>query len=228
MSEPSTPETQGLYRDGKLLVLREGAEFPEKCAICNQEDDVELVEFCFERKKVHGLEARLVQSAMTAASDLMSGARYTGPVDADIPLCGRHRKRRIHRAVTAVVLAAASIGFLLIQRAMGVVIVPPGELGFLDIAIYNFIAFGMIFVAFFLICTTLFDHQKLWFSARKFHHQYVWIVGVGREFLEELPKYEKQHLRSKRTDVESQPSRPRDESQLTAEELIRRANLDDE
>ncbi len=77
MSKKSPTRNKGLYRDGKLLVIREGARFPHKCAICNSEDDVELVDFYFERKQVHGLEARTVQSVMTAASDLISSAKYT-------------------------------------------------------------------------------------------------------------------------------------------------------
>jgi hypothetical protein len=229
MKTESTPKTKGLYRDGKMLVLREGVQFPPKCAICNSEDDVEPVEFCFERKEVHGLEARVVQSAMTVASDLVSGARYSGPIQADIPLCSRHRYRRIQRAAIGAGLAVLSITALLIQKAMGVVIVPPGELGFLDIAFYNFLAFGMIFVAFVLICTTIFDHQKLWFKATKFYHRFVWVSGVGRAFLDELPQYKNQHLRSSIKGLESQFDRSSEENRhLSAVKLIRRANLDDD
>jgi len=229
MSKKSPTRNKGLYRDGKLLVICEGARFPPKCAICNSEDDVELVDFYFERKRVHGLKARTVQSVMTAASDLISSAKYTGPVSAEIPLCAGHRKRRIQLGAIGLGLGVLSIAFLVIQKAMGAVIVPPGELGFLDIAIYNFVAFGLIFVAFFLICTTIFDAQNLWFKATKYYDRFVWVSGAGAAFLKELPQYENQHLTSKGADSGGRSGRSSgDGSDLSAAELIRRANFDDE
>jgi hypothetical protein len=229
MNKKTPSKDKGLYRDGKRLVIREGARFPNKCAICNKEDDVESIEFFFERKKAHVVEARAVQTALNAASDVMSGAKYTAPVQADIPLCSWHRSRRIQRAAIGVGMATLALVFVLIQKAMGVVIVPPGELGFLDIAIYNFIAFGMIFAGVTFIFTTIFDHQNLWFKATKFYDRFVWVSGAGRTFLDELPQYENQHRRSRIKDLESRFDRSSDENRhLTAEELIRRANLDEE
>lgn len=228
MTRKTSSKCKGLYRDGKFLVIREGARFPDTCPICNN-DDVELVEFWFERKKVKGLEARVAQAALNAASDLMSGAKYTGPVQADIPLCSHHAKRRIHRAAFGAGIVTLAVAVIAIQKAMGIVIVPPGELGFLDIALYNFVAFGAIFAGITMIFTTIFDHQNLWFRARKFNGRFVWASGAGRPFLDELPQYENQHLRSGIKELERRFDRSSDENRgLTAEELIRRANLYDE
>lgn len=224
MSQKSQPKDRGLYRDGRLLVIREGARFPGKCPICNQ-DDVELVDFYFERKKVHGLEARVVSSALTAASDVFSGARYTGPVQAEIPLCTKHSKRRIQRAGIGLGTAAVSIAVFVVQKMMGIVIVPPGELGFLDMAIYNFVALGMIFVAFYLLCTAIFDSQNLWFKATKYYDRFVWVSGAGAAFLSELPQYNGQHRTARSDSFESSHVDP---DNLSAEELIRRARLGDD
>lgn len=206
-----------------------GARFPHKCAICNQEDELELVEFVFERKKVHVLEAAAVNGVLNAANDVMTGARYTGSVQADIPLCSWHLGRRVRLAGIGVGMTVLAIAVLVIQKSIGFVIVPPGELGFLDIAFYNFIAFGMIFVGITLIFMTIFDSSNLWFKATKYHDRYVWVTGAGAAFLNELPQYENQHRRSRIQDAESRFDDSSDEDRhLTAEELIRRANLDDD
>ena len=228
MNKKSKRNSKGLYRDSKLLVIREGARFPHKCAICNSEDDVELVDFVFERKQVHGLEARVVHSALTAAADLLSATKYTGPVQAEIPLCAGHRRRRIQRAGIGVGTTILAISVLLIQKAMGIVIVPPGELGFLDIAIYNFIAFAMIFVGITLIFTTIFDSQNLWFKATKYYDRFVWVTGAGAAFLGEQPQYENQHRTLQADDFGSRGGSRGDGSDLSAEELIRRARLGDD
>lgn len=213
-----------IFRDRNLLVVREGAEFPGRCTICNKEDDVELVEFTFAREKLRYVELAAVQSVAQAAADLAQGARYTGPVYTEIPLCAWHRGRRLRLFGIGIGLTIFAIAFLAIENAMGVVILPPGELGFLDIAIYNWIAFGSLFagIVFILMCT--FDTSKLWFKPRKYYDRFVWVQGAGSEFLAELPAIEPKDYRIRSDDVDFVD----DEANLTAEELIRRAGLDDD
>jgi hypothetical protein len=112
------------------------------------------------------------------------------------------------------VLAA---GFLLIQRAMGVVIVPPGELGFLYISLHNYVAFAVALGGIGVTLTAVFDASNLWFKATKYYDRFVWVTGAGRAFLAELPPI-KDHQYDPRAD----------NPDLTADELIRRAGLDDE
>ena len=212
------------YRDRKLLVIREGTDLPARCAICNKEDDVELVEFTFERKGQKYIEFAAVQAVARAASDLATGARYTGPVTTDIPLCAWHRGRRIRLFGIGIGMMVLAIAFLYIENAMGFVILPPGELGFLDIAIYNWIAFAAVFagITFTLMC--VFDSEKLWFKPTKWYDRFVWVTGAGPAYLATLPAIEVQDYKTPTDDV----AYPADEANLTAEELIRRAGLDDD
>jgi hypothetical protein len=122
-------------------------------------------------------------------------------------------------------MTVLAFAFLYIESAMGVVILPPGELGFLDIAIYNWIAFAAAFagITFTLMC--VFDSEKLWFKATKYYDRYVWVTGAGAAFLAELPAIKAQDYKIRTDDPGFAIT---DEANLTAEELIRRAGLDDE
>jgi hypothetical protein len=70
----------------------------------------------------------------------------------------------------------------------------------------------------------IFDPTELWFRISKFNDRLVWVQGAGRNFLDTLPRYEGQHQdgssRGRYTPDE-------DEANLSAEELIRRARLND-
>jgi hypothetical protein len=215
--------TSGLYRDGKLLVIREGTRCPGRCAICNKEDEVELVDFTFARERQRYVEVAAVQSIARAASDLATGARYTGPVQADLPLCAWHQGRRLRLFGIGAGMTVLGIAFVAIQRAMGAVIVPPGELGFMDIALYNWIAFAAVLtgVVFMLMC--VFDSSKLWFKPTKYYGRFVWLAGAGPEFLATLPAIQPQDYKAQGALDASV-----DEANLSAEELIRRAGLDDD
>lgn len=229
MAKKEKPKSKGLYRDGKLLVIQEGARFPHACAVCNQAEDAEAVYFEFARDKAHVVEAAIVQSAARAVNDLATGARYTGPVCADIPLCGWCRGRRLRFFLTGVGLTVSGVGYLVIHKKLGGVILPPGELGFLEISLPVWVALGAIVTGIVLVLMTIFDSAKLWFKARKYVDRFVWVAGAGKAYLEELPQYADQHRTAKgRAAGGSYGGGPRDEAYLSAEELIRRANLDDD
>src|SRR5262249_39285904 len=88
----SQPSDGGLYRDSGKLVIREGAEFPARCVICNKECDGEPLDFTFGREgKSHYIEVAAIQTLARAAEDLVKGNRYTGPVQTAIPMCSWHR-----------------------------------------------------------------------------------------------------------------------------------------
>ncbi|MFO0865731.1 MAG: hypothetical protein U0744_13950 [Gemmataceae bacterium] len=212
MKKKKSSKSDGLYRDVNTLVIREGASFPARCPLCNKPADGEPLACTFERKSARYVEVAAVQKVATAASDLISGTRYTGPVEAVIPLCSWHRGRRIRLALFGLGMVAVAVAVLMIQKALGIVIVPPGEMGFLHIALYNFLAFGAIFAGITFMLMATFDSQKLWFRATRYQDRYVWVSGAGREFLRELPKVEDRHF-------EIEP----ESRELTAEELIRRS-----
>jgi hypothetical protein len=225
MTKKVKSKTRGLYRDGKLLVIHEGARFPHACAVCNKAGDEEAVFFTFARARANVVEAAAVQAASRAVNDLFTGARYTGPVDAQIPLCSWCRGRRLRFLGTGVGLTVLAIGYLMIHKRLGGVILPPGELGFLEISLPVFVALGSILVGFVLTLMAVFDSEKLWFKATKYFDRFVWVSGAGKEYLGELPQYEDQHRKVKGSLSRRSSG---DEGHLSAEELIRRANLDDD
>ncbi len=220
----------GLYRDGRRLVIQEGARFPHTCAICNKSGDEELVDFTFSRDKAHVVEAAAVQGTLRAVNDLATGARYTGPVSAEIPLCGWCRGRRLRTFLIGAGLLVLAVGYLVIRKAFGGVILPPGELGFLDMSLPVFISFGAILTGFVFVLMTAFDSSKLWFKATSYFDRFVWVSGAGKEFLAELPKYANEHKKSlgRGSSSGSYHRAGVSEDFLSAEELIRRANLDED
>ena len=226
MAKKAKSRSKGLYRDGKLLVIHEGARFPHVCAVCNKAGDEEAVYFTFARDKAHVVEAAAVQAASRAVNDLFTGARYTGPVGAQIPLCSWCRGRRLRFFGTGVGLTILGIGYLVVHKKLGGVILPPGELGFLEISLPVFIALAAIVTGVILTLMATFDSEKLWFKASKYFDRFVWVSGAGKEYLAGLPQYGDEHRKLK--GGASFRTGPVDESHLTAEELIRRANLDDE
>src|SRR5688572_17765777 len=107
--------TKGLYRDGDKLVIREGARFPARCAICNKPSAGAPRPFVFSRQKAHYIEVAAIQTVAHAAADFLKGARYTGPVHADMPLCSWHRSRRLMQAGLGVGMTLLAIAFVFVQ-----------------------------------------------------------------------------------------------------------------
>jgi hypothetical protein len=213
MTKKKRSAANGLYRDGGRLVIREGARFPDRCAICNKASDGEPVEFTFGREKAHYIEVAAAQAVGRAVGDFITGAKYTGPVRTEIPLCAWHRGRRRRLLGIGVVTTILAVGFLYTQWP----IAGPGELGFLQISLWNWIAIAAALVGVVLTLMSLLDAHKLWFKAIKYYDRFVWVAGAGRAFLRELPPLK---------DHDYDPGA--DNPDLTADELIRRAGLDDE
>jgi len=228
MAKKARAKSKGVYQDGRLLVIQEGASFPPACVSCSRSGDEEAVEFVFARGKAHVVEAAVVQSAARAVNDLVTGSRYTGPVAADIPLCPWCRGRRIRFFGAGFGLVLISAAYLAIFRALGGVILPPGEFGFLEMSLPTVIAMGLIFTGITLFLMALFDSSNLWFKAAKYHDRFVWVRGASSAYLSGLPRYADQHRSDGGSTRSSRGSYVEDEANLSAEELIRRANLDDE
>jgi hypothetical protein len=231
MVQKSKSRSKGLYRDGRRLVIREGARFPEACAICNKAGDEEAVAFTFARNREHVVEAAVVKGALRAVNDLATGARYTGPVYVDIPLCPWCRGRRLRVFLTGVGLTVAAVAYIVIHKSLGGVILPPGEFGFLEMSLPIVLSLGAIGTGIVLILMTIFDSSNLWFKATKYFDRFVWISGAGKDYLNGLPEYADQHrkLRGRNSDAGTESSHYAsvDEAYLSADELIRRANLRD-
>jgi hypothetical protein len=214
MTKKKQAKAKGIYRDGNKLVIKEGARFPSRCAICNKECDGEPRGFTFNREpKSHYIEVAVVQSVARAAADFVKGSNYTGPVEAVIPLCSWHRNRRLRRIGIGVGMFLPAVLILLVRYQ----IVGRNEFSLSQISAYSIIAIVVAFVGIAAALSALVDSTKVWFKPVKYYDRFVWIEGAGREFLRELPKIEGHHY-----NPES------DDPNLSADELIRRAGLDND
>jgi hypothetical protein len=245
MTDRESEHVEGLYREGGRLVIREGAEFPDRCVICNDRCDGQTRDFVFKReKKAAYIEVALVQTIATAASDLFKGAKYTGPIEATIPLCHVHIQRKMRRVLIGIgVMALAAVYLLVSYLTNGAKIFSLRDLC-LDTV-------GAVFVAIFglgILLDATYDPTKVWFKIKKFYDRHVWVEGAGNEFLGTLPllgydvKDAGPHLgerpatrvkaagrsASKARDPAQHNGTPRgggDPGNLSADELIRRARL---
>ena len=147
--------TKGLYRDADKLVIREGATLPDRCVICNKESDGEPMDFTFGRLKMHYIELAAAQTVANAAVDLVKGTKYTGPVQAAIPLCSWHRKRRLRRIGIGLGIMALAAAVLLYRYS----IAGADEFSVFRISIYSIIAVVAALVGIAIICPACLMHR---------------------------------------------------------------------
>jgi hypothetical protein len=212
MKKTKRSGAKGLYRDGGHLVIREGARFPDQCVICNKLCDGTSVDFTFGRTQSHYVEVAAVEAVARAASDLLKGGRYTGPVQAAIPLCTWHRSRRLLLIGCGVAVAAVAAGFLLVRYAIG----GAAEFDVLQISLASVIAIAAVVVGLTVAWVGLVERTKVWFKPVKYHDRFVWVKGAGLGFLRELTRIEDYHYKPGAADPH-----------LSADELIRRAGRGD-
>lgn len=181
-----------MYRDNRNLVVVEGAVFPDRCVICNQESDCGAVFCTFKREhKSHYIEVAAVQTLARAAGDLVTGSRYTGPVQASIPMCSWHRNLRLRRigfGFGTMLLAAA---YLLIRYW----VVGGHELSALQIPISSVFVIIAAIVGGIVASAALANPTGVWFRATKYYDRLVWLQGAGPEFLRTLPEIEEFHYK---------------------------------
>ena len=117
-----------------------------------------------------------------------------------------------------------------------------------EISIYSLIAILVAIFGLGIVLAAAYDPTKVWFRVKKFYDRFVWVEGAGPEFLSTLPILggQRENPRpladnpsSKRGKGKRRPgskSRPRgenlpskhrgvDESNMSADELVRRARL---
>jgi hypothetical protein len=211
-------KSKGAYRDRGRLVIREGARFPDRCAVCNAECGGETRAFEFGREqKSNYIEVAAMQSIARGVFDLATRSRYTGPVFAEVPLCSWHRSKRLRQAVVGSLVFVLSVAYIFARYRLygggnG------GEFDFLDMSKYTVLAVGTGFTGLVFALRTASDPTKVWFKPVRYYDRFVWVEGAGKDFLRELPEVEDYHYNTDAGD-------PR----LSADELIRRAgDIDDD
>jgi hypothetical protein len=212
-------EAKGVYRDAGKLVVREGARFPRRCAICNKPCDGDSVDFTFGRETSHYIDVAAVQAVTRAAADLVTRTRYTGPVHVEIPLCSWHRTRRLRRLGIGLGVLALASAFLGVHYAISgpAVFGGAGEFGLFFIPVSTIIAVLVGLVSLAIALSALVDATKIWFKPTRFYGRFVWLQGAGLEFLRTLPRIEDHHYKLDSGD----PG-------LGADELIRRGGVDED
>lgn len=211
-------KARGAYRDRSRLVIREGARFPSRCAVCNSEHDVELREFEFGREeKSHYIEIAAAQSIARGVSDLATGSKYTGPVQAEVPLCSWHRNKRLRQTAGGAAVFVLGIAYVVLRYKLyggsnG------GEFAMFEMSIYTFIAIALAFAGLVFALRGASDPTKVWFKPVRYYDRFVWVEGAGRGFMEGLPEIEKHQYKLDEVDPN-----------MSADELIRRAgDVDDD
>jgi hypothetical protein len=215
------PSGKGLFRDGGKLVIREGARFPDRCVICDKPCDGETVDFVFQRRKSHYIDVAAVQTVANAAADLIKGARYTGPVHAAIPLCSWHRNRRLRIVGYCAGVMALAAAYLASRYYLGVA----RDFDTPQLPILSAVAFLTGITGLGIGLAAVYDPTELWFRISKFNDRLVWVQGAGGNFLDALPRFEGQHQRGS---SRGRYTPDEDEGNISAEELIRRAGLEDD
>jgi hypothetical protein len=165
-----------VWRDEKLIIMRKGAKMPDRCIHCN-----ETVEPSKPRRilylniwlQIAMLVLFLVFNVVALIPILIVSAIFRKTARVKIPLCVKHRRKRLWITLTTVSL-------LLVSIALGVMAarVPlyQGELSMLA---------TVIFVGAFVLA--IIRGQLL--SAKKIDKETVILKGAKPPFLDSLPQY---------------------------------------
>ncbi len=166
----------GVWRDGKLLVVRDGATLPRRCPKCNDSVIEPLLELTNTRRQGRGM----VGAAVAEAIDQHNGSRYFAPVHMKVYFCAKHHGRRRQ----LVMISAAC----LILGAAGTVtcwLIDPK----------NGLSGGFFFPAAFALAglaglVETLRGENPWFSPKRFDDRCVWVEGACAAFLDTLPSFD--------------------------------------
>jgi hypothetical protein len=165
----------GAWRDGKLLVVREGATLPQRCPKCNAAALAPPLEIKSIRRQGKGI----IGAAVADAIDEHKGSQYLGPVRINVYFCSRHRGRRRQLLVLSAACLVAGAGG---AEACWLIDPKNGLSG-------AFFFPGIIALVGLAGLAETLKGENPWFTPKRFDNQYVWLKGACSKFLESLPPF---------------------------------------
>ena len=170
------PKPGGIWRKEKLLVMRKGAELPGRCIYCNEKADLHK-----KRRILYlniWLQIALILlfvafNVLALIPILIIILIFRKSARIKIPVCQRHRKRRlwITLVTVAVLLISISFGFLSVKNT-----------GYQE----SFLIVGLVVFVVDFILSIL--RGKL-IKAKKIDSEVMIFKGARSPFLDSLPEY---------------------------------------
>ena len=184
--EPEAPKDNehAFWREGKLLVIKEGAVLPPRCPICNHDVEGEPIRMTFGRNQ-RGFFKDAIREEKIAA-----GIRspFTGPIKLNIRFCMSHQARRRNLLVVSISMTVLSaLGFPLLGGIGGNSHPITSTSDALLVALFVAPFFGGLAVTRFIFTGEI----NPWFRAKKFDDRWVWLAGADPMFLDSLSESRK-------------------------------------
>ncbi len=165
----------GAWRDGELLVVRNGATLPKPCPKCN----AEAIESPIKLKIVRPQGEGFIGAAVADAIDQYKGSTYVGPIHVRVFFCPRHR--RLRRVLLIICLACIVLGA---GGAAVCLLIDPKD------GLSGAVFFPVVVAlgGFAGILATL-NGENPWFKPKRFNQEYVWLKGACVKYLNNLPRF---------------------------------------
>jgi hypothetical protein len=163
---PPSVGLSGVWRDRSVLVMSKGAELPARCVKCNEPTSLRL------KKKLswhHPAIYILVFVALLIYLIIAMILRKSATVQ--LGLCEEHlAKRRLNIIITLSMVVLGFIGFIVGAIYEDFIYVLIGFLLLMASIIYALVAVKIV-------------------SASKIDDKFVWLTGVNKDYLNELPQF---------------------------------------
>lgn len=163
---PPSVGLSGVWRDRSVLVMSKGGELPARCVKCNQPTSLRL------KKKLtwhHPALYILVFVALLIYLIVAMILRKSATVQ--LGLCEEHlAKRRLNIIITLSMVVLGFAGFVVGAMYEDLIYVLIGFLLLIAAVIYALVAVKIV-------------------SASKIDDRFVWLTGVNKDYLNELPQF---------------------------------------
>jgi hypothetical protein len=177
LPDPKTPDGVGTWRDGDLLVMCEGARLPDRCVKCNQQSGGYLLK----RKLYWHHPAWYLLILLHFFIFLIVYLIVRKKVTVMIPVCERHRRRRIRAIIIGWSLVL--VGFVGVPLTCGIISSYLSG-GTSDVVLSLGIIVGIVLILAGAIYGNLVARVV---AAKRIEGHYAWMSGVERGYLASLP-----------------------------------------
>ena len=169
-------DRRAVWRDGKLIVMRKGAELPARCILCNaaaEKTKTRRVFYLNGWLQLAMLVLFLLTRGLALLPILLLSLVFRKTARVAVPLCAEHWRRRLRVTVTTLLLLLIAIGVGVLAAIEADF---QGPLFFVALLIFV-VAFGLAMAR----------GQML--RAKKIDRSTLYLKGARPAFLESLPEY---------------------------------------